>query len=152
MAGQRNTDNRSAEIRDMVGLFSAEDVRQAYLLGLVPQNTQVSASRIFCSRRRLQMSSRGRWPIAAPRIWTVFGGGLPHGIGQRQEVIRIGRLRLFRDGEPQHFPSSRNRQTVRVIGAEVITVRFGVKRERAKDRSGIGVDIRQCCNCCLRAH
>ncbi|GAA1345450.1 hypothetical protein GCM10009611_22030 [Arthrobacter roseus] len=98
------------------------------------------------------MSASRRWPAAATDIWTVLCGGFSHGIGQRKEVIRIGRLRLFRDGEPQHFPSARNRQTVRMFGTEIIAMRFSVKRERTKDRSGIGIDIGQCGNRCLRAH
>lgn len=61
-------------------------------------------------------------------------GRLANGVGERFEVIDAGIGELGVDVEPHHLPAPRRGQPVGVSVAQVIGVRFRVRRERSDDR------------------
>lgn len=68
---------------------------------------------------------------------------LTHGVGKRFQVVpaRTGRSRAVQ--QPYDLPPTRGGQALRVLGAQVVAVGFGVGGERAEDRGRVGVDVRQ---------
>lgn len=70
-------------------------------------------------------------------------GGLTHGVGEGQEVVGSGRRGRVRAGQAEDFPTAWDGEPGRVFGTEVVAVRFGEGGERAKDRGGVGIDVRQ---------
>ena len=68
---------------------------------------------------------------------------VPHGVGQRQQVIGSGLLGGGRHCQPKHFPAAGNRQRIGVLLAEVVAVGLRVGGERAQDSSGVCVNVRQ---------
>lgn len=71
-------------------------------------------------------------------------GCLAHGVGQGFEVVAGGAGGRGAVGEAYDVPAARGRQALRVLGAQVIAVGFGVGGERAENCGRIGVDVRQC--------
>jgi hypothetical protein len=69
--------------------------------------------------------------------------GVPHSIGQGQQVIGARLLRGGGHGEPQDFPAPRHGKGACVLFAQIVTMGLGVRGQRAKDCSGVGIDVRQ---------
>jgi len=63
-------------------------------------------------------------------------GRLSDRVGERLKII-CGRAGWLRDLEPNYLPAERRRQSRRVPGAQVVAVRFCVRRERAEHRGGL---------------
>ncbi len=57
----------------------------------------------------------------------------------RSSVLCCGRGELAL--EPHHLPAARGGEPVRVLGAQVVGVRLGLRGERADDRRRVGVDV-----------
>ena len=70
-------------------------------------------------------------------------GGLAHGVGERLEVVAAGAGRGGVDGEADDLPAARRREPLRVLGTQVVAVRFGVGGEGAENGGGVRVDVRQ---------
>jgi hypothetical protein len=68
---------------------------------------------------------------------------IPYRVGQSEQIIG-SRFRLLLDGESDHFPTARRREGLRMLLAQVVAVWFGLVGERAEDRCGVSVGIRQC--------
>jgi hypothetical protein len=75
--------------------------------------------------------------------WRIVGQThIPHCVGEGEQIIR-SRSRLLLNGESDHFPTARCRESLRVLLAEVIAMRLGLIGQRTEDRCGISVGIRQ---------
>ena len=100
-----------------------------YGLGRFAENAQMAPAGTFdaCRWFHLLVSMAGR------RLGGS-GSGLTDGIGQRQEVIRARLWGRRGHCQAQDFPAARDREAFRVLGAEIIGVRFGIRSERAQDR------------------
>src|SRR5215471_8932927 len=67
---------------------------------------------------------------------------LPDRVGQRLQVVGLGRVRVGRiDGEADHVPAPGGREPRRVSGAQVVTVGLHVGGERAEHGGGVAVDV-----------
>jgi Zincin-like metallopeptidase len=67
---------------------------------------------------------------------------IAHRVGKCQQII--GRwFRLLLHYEPDHFPTSRCRERLRVLLAQVVTVRFRLARQRTQDSRGVPIGVRQ---------
>lgn len=95
---------------------------------------------------RQQQRARGAGGDVVRRL-PLFGS-LANGIGQGQQVIRIGRGCGSGKFEADHVPPPGHGKAAGMLCAEVIAVRFRVKRQRAQDRRGIRVDVRKGGNSC----
>ena len=68
--------------------------------------------------------------------------GFADGVGERLQVVGLRRRGfLSLEGEADDVPAARRREPPRVIGAQVVTVRFDVGGERPEYRGGVTVDI-----------
>ena len=67
----------------------------------------------------------------------------PHGVCQGQQVVaarpEARRVRC----DPDYLPTARRDQPLRVFCAQVVAMRFGVRRKRPQDRRRVGVHIGQ---------
>lgn len=79
-----------------------------------------------------------------PRLRARADAPLPHGVGERFEVVTAGAGGRGGVGEPDHFPAARRGQPLTVLGTEVVAMGLGIGGERAEDRSRVGIDVRQC--------
>ena len=70
-------------------------------------------------------------------------GRLAHRVGKRFQVIAAGPGRSRAVEEADDLPAARGGEALRVLGAQVVAVGFGVGGERAEDRGRVGVDVRQ---------
>jgi hypothetical protein len=70
--------------------------------------------------------------------------GVPHSIGQGQEVIGARLLRGSGHGQAQDFPAPRDGEGPRVLLAQIVTMGFGVGGKRTEDCGRVGIDVRQC--------
>lgn len=87
------------------------------------------------------------------RVGSVIGGrhrlrhqgatGFAYGIGQRKQVVMSGFKCGWIGREPQNTPSARRRHSLGVCLAQVVTVRLGIRRERAENGGLVGIDISQ---------
>ena len=67
---------------------------------------------------------------------------IAHRVGKCQQII--GRwFRLLLHYEPYHFPTSRCRERLCVLLAQVVTVRFRLARQRTQDSRGVPIGVRQ---------
>jgi hypothetical protein len=71
------------------------------------------------------------------------GSGVPHCIGQGQQVIRARLLRSGGHREAQDFPAPGDGKGVCMLLAQIVTMRLSVGGQRAKDCGGVGIDVRQ---------
>ena len=71
------------------------------------------------------------------------GSGIADGIRQGQQVIGPRLLRGGGHGQAQHLPAARNGQRIRVLLTEVVAVGFCVGGQRAEDRGGVCIYVRQ---------
>lgn len=78
-------------------------------------------------------------------------GGLPHGVGQRLEIVGAGLGVALVGGQPDQFPAHGGGEPVGVLGAKVVTVRLYVRCERPQNRGGVAVDVREREDCWLLA-
>jgi hypothetical protein len=75
--------------------------------------------------------------------WRIVGeADIAHRVSESQQIIG-GRFRLALDGEPDHFPTARRRECLRMLLAQVVTVRFSLARQRAENRCGVSIGIGQ---------
>jgi hypothetical protein len=75
--------------------------------------------------------------------WRIVGHtDIAHGVGESQEII-AGRFRLALDHEPDHFPTARCGECLRMLLAQVVAVRFGLARQRTEHCCGVSIGIRQ---------
>ena len=75
--------------------------------------------------------------------WRIVGhADIAHRVGKSQQVIG-SRFRLALDGEPDHFPTARRREGLRMLLAEVVAMWFWLAGQRTKDRRGVSIGIRQ---------
>jgi hypothetical protein len=75
--------------------------------------------------------------------WRIKGhADIAYGVGKSQQIIG-GRFRLALDGEPDHFPTARRREGLRMLLAEVVAMRFWLAGQRTKDRRGVSIGVRQ---------
>jgi hypothetical protein len=82
-----------------------------------------------------------------PRRWLrgrriVAQADIAHRVGKCQQIIG-SRFRLLLGHEPDHFPTSRCRQRLRVLLAQVVTVRFRLACQRAEDCGGVSIGVCQ---------
>lgn len=123
MTGQRNSEASSAERFDMQPSLGLQ----------IPftQHPKVSAGQMcagtgFNGRRR---GSRGGHFLGG------FDGFLdlpfPHSPRQRIQVV-VAQRSLTGQGQPQHFPTQRRRQTGSMGGAQIVAMRFRVGGQRAQ--------------------
>ncbi|MCU1568672.1 MAG: hypothetical protein JWQ56_3609 [Pseudarthrobacter sp.] len=70
-------------------------------------------------------------------------GGVPHRVGQGQQVIGARLLRSGRHGQAQDFPAPGNGEGVSMLFAQIVTMGFSVSSQRTEDCSGVGIDVRQ---------
>src|SRR5690606_2071690 len=84
----------------------------------------------------LRPATRSRRPL-------LGAGGLAHGVGQCLQVVAAGLGGGRAVEEPDDFPAPGRGEALRVLGAEVVAVGFGVGGEGAEDRGRVGVDVRQ---------
>src|SRR4029453_3520536 len=68
--------------------------------------------------------------------------GITDRVGKRQQVVGA-RPRLLLDSEPDHFPTTRRGEGLRMVLTEVIAMRLNLIRQRAKNCSGISIGIGQ---------
>lgn len=69
--------------------------------------------------------------------------GLAHGVRQREQIVVAGTDLDEVWRQAYDLPAARGGQPLRVLGAQVVRVRFGELRERAEHRRGVHVDVRQ---------
>jgi hypothetical protein len=75
--------------------------------------------------------------------WRIVGhSDIAHRVSKSQQVIGSW-FRLALDGEPDHFPTARRRESLRMLLAEVVAMRFWLAGQRTKDRRGVSIGIRQ---------
>jgi hypothetical protein len=74
---------------------------------------------------------RGLHDRSARRI--VGQTHVPYRICEGEQIIG-SRFRLLLDGEPDHFPTSRCREGLRMLLAQVVAMWFGLVGERTEDR------------------
>ena len=75
--------------------------------------------------------------------WRIVGqADIAHRVGESQQIIGC-RFRLALDGEPDHFPTARRRQCLRVLLTQVVAVRFGLARQRTENRCGVSIGVCQ---------
>jgi len=101
----------------------------------VPPACPFSACRSF--KRGMVAALRGGLGLRRER------GGVPNGVGKRQQVIGPWLLGGGRHGQAQHFPATGNRKRIGMLLAEVVAVRFRVGGERPQDCGGVCVHVRQ---------
>jgi hypothetical protein len=82
-----------------------------------------------------------------PRRWLrgrriVGQADIAHRVGKSQQIIDSW-FRLLLDHEPDHFPTSGRRERLRVLPAQVVTVRFRLARQRTQDCGGVSIGVRQ---------
>jgi len=83
-------------------------------------------------------------PALGGRLWLRRARrGVTDGVSECQEVVRPGLLWGGRHGQPQNFPTARNRQRARMLFTEVVAVRLGIGRQWTEDRGGVRIDVRQ---------
>jgi hypothetical protein len=73
-------------------------------------------------------------------------GSLADRVCEGLEVVNPGYGPLGVDIEAENFPSARRGEAVSVDLAQVVGVRFGVRCERADDRGGVRIDVRERCD------
>ena len=112
--------------------------------GRFAENAQVSPPGAFSGRRGFKGGVGGA--LAGRRFCCGRSQGrLPDGIGKGQEVIGPGLRRCCGHRQAQHFPAPRHRQRARMLLAQIVTMRFRVRCQRAQHRSGVRVHVRQSC-------
>jgi hypothetical protein len=82
-----------------------------------------------------------------PRRWLrgrriVGQADIAHRVSKSQQVIGSW-FRMLLDHEPDHFPTKWCRERLRVLLAQVVTVRFRLARQWPQDRSGVSIGVRQ---------
>lgn len=97
----------------------------------------MSATRQFdetgTSKRRLACRSDRR---------IVGQADIAHRVGKSQQIIGSG-FRWALDREPDHFPTTRRRECLRMLLAQVVAMRFGLARQRTENCCGVSIGIRQ---------
>jgi len=68
---------------------------------------------------------------------------LPDGIREGEQVVGRRRRRDVVTAEPHDLPAPWHGQPLGVLGAEVVGVRLGIRRERPEDDGGVAVDVGQ---------
>ena len=58
---------------------------------------------------------------------------VPYRVCEGEQIIG-SRFRLLLDGEPDHFPTARGREGLRMLLAQVVAMWFGLVGERTEDR------------------
>ena len=67
---------------------------------------------------------------------------IAHRVGKSQQIIGSW-LRLLLDHEPDHFPTARRREGLRMLLAQVVTMWFRLVGQRTEDRCRVSVGVRQ---------
>ena len=70
-------------------------------------------------------------------------GGLTHGIGQGKKVVGAGAAGGLVRREAQDLPAAGRGEPLAVEVAQVVGMRFGVRRKRSEDGRLLGVDVGQ---------
>jgi hypothetical protein len=75
--------------------------------------------------------------------WRIVGQThIPYRVGESEQIIG-SRFRLLLDGESDHFPTARCRESLSMLLAQVVAMWFGLVGERTEDGCGVSVGIRQ---------
>lgn len=80
---------------------------------------------------------------AGPGCTFLRAGRFTDGVGKRFQIVATGARGSRTVEEADDLPATRGGEALGVLGAQVITVGFGVGGERAEDRGRVGVDVRQ---------
>jgi hypothetical protein len=67
---------------------------------------------------------------------------IPYRVGESEQIIGR-RFRLLLNREPDHFPTARRREGLRMLLAQVVAMWLGLIGEWTEDRCGISVGIGQ---------
>jgi hypothetical protein len=103
---------------------------------------------------RPRIGKNGQMPPArqldqagTPRRWLrsrriVGQADIAHRVGKSQQIIGCW-FQLLLHHEPDHFPTTWSRERLRVLLAQVVTVRFRLARQRTQDGGGVSIGVRQ---------
>jgi hypothetical protein len=82
-------------------------------------------------------------PLQRLRRRRIVGqADIAHRVGKSEQIIGCWSGLLLND-EPDHFPTSRCRERLRVLLAQVITMRFRLTRQRTQDCGGVPIGVSQ---------
>jgi hypothetical protein len=81
--------------------------------------------------------------LAGRSGWRIVGqADIAHRVGESQQIIG-SRFRWALDREPDHFPTARSREGLRMLLAQVVAVRFGLARQGTENRCRVSIRVRQ---------
>jgi hypothetical protein len=93
--------------------------------------------------RQLDEAAAPRRRLRDRSGWRIVGQThIPYRVGESEQIIG-SRFRLLLDGESDHFPTARCRESLSMLLAQVVAMWFGLVGEGTEDGCRVPVGIRE---------